>query len=162
METDLLYLVACISSMAAVISAWSAHKSSLTAIKALNLQINVELRSSEIDLMTSLSEDLKLLTLLKKMPPLGMGDDQFLSIPVLIKNIKGQIEKLKVLADNTLRRQLIDWEMNEIGNLGSIKSVFSNENETVFLKLPDDLTFLNESIKGLLKIQHDLTVNKHV
>ena len=156
MTIDLVSSLAVISAIAAVISAMCAYQASSAANKALKLQLNLETRKVEIELISSLLKDLKILSIMRQSAILNMPDDEFESIPQLIKEIKNKIEKLKSIGDIELEKKILNWEVKEELTFISINKILSKPTDIAFLEFPDDKLFLNNIIGDLSKILQEL------
>lgn len=149
MTIDIISLLAVISAIAAVISAMCAYQASSTANRALKLQLNLETRKVEINLVSFLLKDLKTLSTIKQLDITSMPDDKFESIPQLIQDIKDKIEKLKSIGDTGLEEKILNWESRENSNSLSIMKILSQSSNLAFLDFLRDEQFLNERIDDL-------------
>lgn len=149
MTIDIISLLAVISAIAAVISAMCAYQASSTANRALKLQLNLETRKVEINLVSFLLKDLKTLSTIKQLDITSMPDDKFESIPQLIQDIKDKIEKLKSIGDTGLEEKILNWESKENSNSLSIMKILSQSSNLAFLDFLRDEQFLNERIDDL-------------
>ena len=109
-----------------------------------------------ICLVQTQDEAQKILSIMRQSAILNMPDDEFESIPQLIKEIKNKIEKLKSIGDIELEKKILNWEVKENLTFISINKILSKPTDIAFLEFPDDKLFLNNIIGDLSKILQEL------